>query len=790
MRTLNFGTEATIGATLSLLRQSVRSARGLINRRDVSDRNVSATPHFRSRRLAPLFLLACIFAASAALIPTAGHAQMTPNSAATGAPAITGTAQVGQVLSVDTSGIEDLDGNTRAENGDIGFAYTHKWFRVDSDGTSSRNEIAGETASTYTLVSEDEGKKLIVEASFTDDEGNSEGSLASDAYPETETVQEAPTLTLVTIEADQTSAVFLAGLVSFTISRPGDTADELEVAVELKQTHQFLDTSSLSKAVTIAAGDSDATLTIPVSQFTSIPRGKPVASGTLTATVTPGTEYDVGTPGSADVNIVAALMFSFDRDSYEVDESDGALSFKLIARTGQGAAVPTDSVVVSVITDANDATSPTDYSALSEEILFSPADFVADGDVYEGEAAVSVEIVDDDDEDSGETFKLNLERSPALQNHHANFVDTDSNSCGSVCSVNVTITDNDSAAPELVMDPSSLEIDEAGSGTFTVKLATLPMADVNVSVSSDDTGAATVSPTDLTFTSSDWSDAQIVTVSGVNDADASDETLTVSFTAMSDDPDYQVITASVSLSVVDDEPEVTVQFSKEDYSVDEGDTQSITVTLSADPEREVIIPLTTTEQGGASWKDYGGVYSWLKFLPGETSKSFIFSAIQDFDDDDGESVKIAFGDLPSRVRRGATDENTVSIIDDDFGDPAFNVGTLGAFRMHTDDGDGNLLVGACTGSGSFRIIWGAREDRRGADEWDAYIITHGGMSAGGYSFRESPGLSPGHYEMNGTVNLQGEGSLSIRVRGRFGDIWGTWSSPVGLYCLDRLNGGS
>ena len=406
-------------------------------------------------------------------------------------------------------------------------------------------------------------------------------------------------------------------------------------------------------------------------------------------------------------------------------------------------------------------------------IQISPADFVADGALFKSEVTVALEIVDDDDEDSGETFKLNLDRSPSLQNHHANFIDTDANSCGSVCAVNVTITDNDSAVAELLLEPRSLEIDEAGSGTFTVELATLPMAGVSVSVSSDDTGAATVSPTDLTFTSSDWSDAQIVTVSGVNDADASDETLTVSFTAMSDDPDYQVITASVSLSVVDGESEVTVQFSKEDYSVDEGDTQFITVTLSADPEREVIVPLTTTEQGGASWKDYGGVYTWLKFLPGETSKSFLFSAIQDFDDDDGESVKIAFGDLPSRVSRGITDETTVSIIDDDFGDPGFNVGTLGAFWMHTDDADGNLLVGACTGSGVFRIIWGAREDRRGADEWDAYIVTHGGLSVGGYSFRESPGLSPGHYEMNGTVNLQGEGSLSIRVRGRFGATWGT-----------------
>ena len=47
---------------------------------------------------------------------------------------------------MDTSGVADADGNTKAENGDAGFAYTFKWFRVDSDGTSNKTEITGQTA--------------------------------------------------------------------------------------------------------------------------------------------------------------------------------------------------------------------------------------------------------------------------------------------------------------------------------------------------------------------------------------------------------------------------------------------------------------------------------------------------------------------------------------------------------------------------------------------------------------------------------------------------------------------
>ena len=61
--------------------------------------------------------------------------------------------------------------------------YTYQWFRVDSDGTSNKSSLTGETASAYTLVAADVGKKVIVEVSFTDDESNSEGPLASDPYP-------------------------------------------------------------------------------------------------------------------------------------------------------------------------------------------------------------------------------------------------------------------------------------------------------------------------------------------------------------------------------------------------------------------------------------------------------------------------------------------------------------------------------------------------------------------------------------------------------------------------------
>ena len=102
--------------------------------------------------------------------------------AAMGKPKITGAAEVGETLTVNTSGILDQNGNTKAENGNAGFAYTYQWYRVDA-GTETPIAGANGRGSTYTLAQADAGKKFTVEVSFTDDAGNSEGPLRSNEYP-------------------------------------------------------------------------------------------------------------------------------------------------------------------------------------------------------------------------------------------------------------------------------------------------------------------------------------------------------------------------------------------------------------------------------------------------------------------------------------------------------------------------------------------------------------------------------------------------------------------------------
>ena len=92
------------------------------------------------------------------------------NSPATGAPTISGTAQVGETLTADASGIADADGLS-------GATFSYQW--IANDG-SADTDISGATAATYTLAAAEEGKTVKVRVTFTDDGGNGE-SLTSAA---------------------------------------------------------------------------------------------------------------------------------------------------------------------------------------------------------------------------------------------------------------------------------------------------------------------------------------------------------------------------------------------------------------------------------------------------------------------------------------------------------------------------------------------------------------------------------------------------------------------------------
>ncbi len=170
--------------------------------------------------------------------------------------------------------------------------------------------------------------------------------------------------------------------------------------------------------------------------------------------------------------------------------------------------------------------------------------------------------------------------------------------------VTLTVTDDDTKG--VTVSPTDVSVNEGSTATYTVKLDTKPAANVVVTPTSDDTGAVTVSTAatnnKLTFTTSNWSQAQTVTVTGVQDTDADDESVTVSHAASGSGSGYgQVTIDDVTVAVDDDETAATAPSKPTGLSATAGDAQ---VALSWDDPSDASITKYQYQKkaGSAAWE--------------------------------------------------------------------------------------------------------------------------------------------------------------------------------------------
>ena len=163
---------------------------------------------------------------------------------------------------------------------------------------------------------------------------------------------------------------------------------------------------------------------------------------------------------------------------------------------------------------------------------------------------------------------------------------------GESTEVKVTVEDPDD--PALVVSRSSLGLDENGSRTFTVKLATQPTGDVAVTVKSGDIGAVSAKPASLGFDPDNWDRARTVTVSGKDDADASHESTSVSLVASGGD--YEGESAEVKVTIEDDDTKgvVVSPTPPEFLSVDEGGSRPFSVKLATEPTGDVTVSVSVS----------------------------------------------------------------------------------------------------------------------------------------------------------------------------------------------------
>ena len=237
----------------------------------------------------------------------------------------------------------------------------------------------------------------------------------------------------------------------------------------------------------------------------------------------------------------------------------------------------------------------------------------------------------------------------------------------------VTVDDDETVSIVLSKTDLTVEEEDATGGTYTVKLSHEPSVEVTVTVTGQDQTDLTLSGlsgTDtLTFSTTTWDDAQTVTVKAGEDADAKNDSVTLTHTATGGE--YEGVSSDLAVTVDDDEnineapllESVKVRFNTAAHAILEGDTTTVVVSLSDALEQNVTIPLTRTNQAGASDADYSGVPASLAFDSGVTEQSFTISATVDSEDDDEEQVVLGFGTLPEGVTQGTVSQATITIQD-------------------------------------------------------------------------------------------------------------------------------
>ena len=207
--------------------------------------------------------------------------------------------------------------------------------------------------------------------------------------------------------------------------------------------------------------------------------------------------------------------------------------------------------------------------------------------------------------------------------------------------VTVSVTDDDTAGgsvdtvqPGVSVQATTLTVREASSGVYTLLLDTLPPGAVTITPGSGNSGAVSVSPASLTFTPSNWDTARTVSVTGVEDADTDDETVTISHGVSG----YGAVTAAaaVTVSVTDDDtPGVKVEPAS--VSAIEGETATYTVRLSTLPAGAVTITPSSGDSGAVSVAPAS-----LTFTPSnwDTARTVSVTGVEDADAD-AETVTIS-----------------------------------------------------------------------------------------------------------------------------------------------------
>ena len=193
--------------------------------------------------------------------------------------------------------------------------------------------------------------------------------------------------------------------------------------------------------------------------------------------------------------------------------------------------------------------------------------------------------------------------------------------------------------------PGGLTVSEGSSNTYTLRLTSAPTGGSAVLTLSSDNSDVTFTPQTLTFTASNFSATQTVTVSAAEDDDSNDDTAQLSYT-VSGGSNYDSFTVPAQSVTVEDNDSASVRVSADSMTMPEtGGTVTVTFTLSNPATGNVIIDIDTA---GSATRDTDYRLSATRLTldnsnpPTSLTGSITVTAITDSADEGSETIELTY----------------------------------------------------------------------------------------------------------------------------------------------------
>jgi hypothetical protein len=199
--------------------------------------------------------------------------------------------------------------------------------------------------------------------------------------------------------------------------------------------------------------------------------------------------------------------------------------------------------------------------------------------------------------------------------------------------------------PTLVVSPTSVTVPEGDTASFSVSLSAAPAANVTVT-STAGTGDADITVgggSSLTFTPSNWSSPQSVTVAAAEDSDQVDGSRAITVSAAG--------LASVNVNATEDDndspPPQSIVVQPTSVTVGEGSTATYSVSLAAQPGGNVTVT-STAGTGDSNITVSAGASLTFTTSTWNVTQNVTLAAAEDADETNGSrTITVASSGLPS-----------------------------------------------------------------------------------------------------------------------------------------------